>query len=222
MTNDHVWPSPCYSRAAADMRLFSQWMIAVFASPAGVVVLAALDSTIFFTLPFGIDAAVILLSARSGGFAWIVPVLATVGSIGGALISFWMGRKLGEKGLERFGSPRRLRRVQKRVRETGAIALAVLDLIPPPFPFTLFVLAAGALEVNASTFFITLAVCRLARFGGEAILAVVYGPQILGWLQSEIFNEIVGWIIVLALGASVISLVRLIRSVRPVSRQVTA
>jgi membrane protein YqaA with SNARE-associated domain len=201
------------------MRGFSQWIIALFASPAGVVVLAALDSTLFFNLPLGIDAAVVLLSARAGAFAWIVPVLATTGSIGGAAITFWMGRKLGEKGLDRFISPRRLARMRKRVRETGAIALAVLDLIPPPFPFTLFVLAAGALEVNASAFFITLTACRLARFGAETLLAVVYGPQILKLLQSEIVNDLVGWLAVLALVASAISLIRLVRSARPASRR---
>jgi membrane protein DedA with SNARE-associated domain len=201
------------------MRAFSQWIITLFVSPLGVVVLAALDSTLFFTLPFGIDAAVILLAARQGTFAWFVPVLATAGSMGGAALSFWMGRKLGEKGLEHHVSRRRLDRVRKRVRETGAVAVAVLDLIPPPFPFTLFVLAAGALDVNASTFFITLAVCRLARFGGEAFLAVVYGPRILAWLQSDIVNDIVGWIVVLAVIASVISVIRLIRSARPASRR---
>lgn len=204
------------------MRAFSQWVIALFASPLGVVVLAALDSTLFFTLPFGIDAAVILLTARHGTFAWFVPVLATAGSLGGAALSFWMGSTLGEQGLERHVSRRRLDRVRKRVRETGAVALAVLDLIPPPFPFTLFVLAAGALKVNRSMFFTTLALCRLARFGGEAILAVVYGPHILAWLQSDIVNDIVGWIVVTALIASAISLLRLMRSARPASRRTAA
>jgi len=204
------------------MRSFSHWMIALFASPIGVTLLGALDSTPFFTMPFGIDAAVILLAARHHTFAWIVPVLATIGSIAGAALTFWMGRMLGEKGLDRFVPARKLERVQKRVRETGAITLAILDLIPPPFPFTLFVLAAGALEVNSALFFGMLAACRLVRFGGEALLALVYGPQILGWLQSDIFNDVVGWIIVLAVLASVVSLVRLLRTSRPVSRRAAA
>ena len=38
------------------MRAFSQWIIAFFISPTGVVALAALDSTVFFYLPLGIDA----------------------------------------------------------------------------------------------------------------------------------------------------------------------
>src|SRR6185312_16786281 len=98
---------------------------------------------------------------------WIVPLLATAGSIGGAYLTFWMGETLGERGLERYVSRRSLNRVRKRVRESGAGALAILDLIPPPFPFTAFVLAAGTLGVSRTRFFVTLTVCRLLLFGGE-------------------------------------------------------
>jgi hypothetical protein len=38
------------------MRSFSHWIITLFATPLGVLVLAALDSTLFLSLPFGIDA----------------------------------------------------------------------------------------------------------------------------------------------------------------------
>jgi len=61
------------------MRTFSRWIIVLCASPAGVIVLAALDSTVFFSLPFGIDAAVILLAARLRNMWWIVPLIATAG-----------------------------------------------------------------------------------------------------------------------------------------------
>ncbi|OLB60600.1 MAG: hypothetical protein AUI11_13235 [Acidobacteria bacterium 13_2_20CM_2_66_4] len=105
------------------MRAFSKWIIALFASPAGVVVLAALDSTLFFSLPFGIDAAVIILSAQLHRLAWVVPVLATAGSIAGAWLTFWMGRVIGEKGLDRYVAPRRLKKVRKKIFEA---ALAVV------------------------------------------------------------------------------------------------
>src|ERR1700756_5107384 len=129
------------------IQFWSQWLIGVFTSPIGVVVLAALDSTLFFSLPFGIDGAVIILAARLHGLAWVVPLLATAGSIVGAALTFWMGATVGDNGLERYVSPARLARVHAKIKRSGAIALAVLDLIPPPFPFTPFVLAAGALEV---------------------------------------------------------------------------
>src|SRR5882724_1549815 len=156
------------------MRSFSHWILALFASPLGVFVLAALDSTLFFSLPFGIDAAVIILAARLRELWWIVPLIATAGSVAGAALTFWMGVKIGEQGLDRWVPRKRLLRIRASVREKGAVALAVLDLIPPPFPFTPFVLAAGALDVTPRTFFVTLAVCRILRFGLEAALAATY------------------------------------------------
>src|SRR5438046_1945046 len=80
---------------------------------------------------------------------------------------------------------------RRKIRKGGAVALAVLDLIPPPFPFTPFVLAAGALDVKQSMFFTTLTVCRLFRFGIEAALAAMYGKRIIAWMDSDLFHEIV-------------------------------
>ncbi len=200
------------------MGTLSRSLVAMCASPGGVVILAALDSTLFFSLPFGIDAAVILLAARDHDFAWAVPVLATGGSLAGAALTFWMGGRIGENGLDRYVGPRRLQRIRRRVNNTGALTLAALDLIPPPFPFTPFVLAAGALDVNASKFFITLCLCRLLRFGLEAFLAVSYGGGVLAWLDSATLQGFVAAFILLACMASAWSLLRLIQGTRQGSR----
>lgn len=201
------------------MRALSHWVLTIFASPVGVFVLAALDSTLFFSLPFGIDAVVIILAARLEALAWIVPLLAAAGSTAGAALTFWMGAKIGEKGLDRYVPSKRLDRVRRRIRRSGAIALAVLDLIPPPFPFTPFVLAAGALEVRARTFFATLVACRLFRFGLEALLARIYGRSIVGWLDSDLFHTLVAATIVLAIVLTGLSIVKLVRSTRTSGRR---
>jgi membrane protein YqaA with SNARE-associated domain len=201
------------------MREFSRWLVGLFATPIGVVILAAADSTVFLSLPLGIDAAIIVLAARRHELAWIIPLLATGGSLAGAALTYWMGVKIGEKGLDRYAPPRRLERIRRRVKKSGAVLLAALDLMPPPFPFTLFVLAAGALEVKASTFFITLALCRLVRFGAEALLAVIYGRQLLAWFDSETFHDIVAALIVLAVALTILSTLRLLRTTRSPHRR---
>jgi membrane protein YqaA with SNARE-associated domain len=203
------------------MRSFLQSIIAFFVSPAGVVVLAALDSTLFFYVPLGIDAAIVILAARRPQSWWIVPLLATLGSVAGAALTFWMGVKVGEKGVDRYVPQKRLDNIRARIRNSGAIALAVLDMIPPPFPFTAFVIAAGALEVKKSTFFAMLALCRLLRFGIEAALAARYGQHILSWLESDLFQYIVAVLIVLAIGLTIFSAVRLLQSA-PKTRNVRA
>ena len=146
-------------------------------------------------------------------------LLATAGSLAGAALTFWMGMKAGEKSLDRWVPTRRLEAIRKRIRRSGAVTLAALDLIPPPFPFTPFVLAAGALDVKPRTFFVTLTVCRLLRFGAEAALAVAHGDRVLGWLDSNLFHDIVSSVIVIALVLTMMSLVRIVRTTRPAKRR---
>ena len=196
------------------MRWFSHWIIALLSTPIGLVAFAGLDSTPVFFLPLGIDVAVVLLSARPEQPWWTVPLLATAGSVAGAALTFWMGVKAGEKGLDRYVPPKRLDRIRSRIRSRGAVPLAVLDLIPPPFPFTAFVLAAGALEVKRVTFFVTLAVCRLFRFGLEAALAAMYGRRIVAWLKSDLLYDIAGFFIAVAIAVTVMLIVRLSRNGR--------
>ncbi len=167
----------------------------------GAFLLAALDSSMLFFLPFGIDALVIFLAARNEDWFWVYPLLATAGSLAGAAVTFWIGRKGGEAGLQRLVRGKRLERIQSRVRERGAIAMAVPALLPPPFPFTPFILTCGALDVDRWRFFGTLGALRLIRFGAEALLARAYGDGILRVLQSDTFQAVViGFIVVAVVG----------------------
>jgi membrane protein DedA with SNARE-associated domain len=125
-----------------------------------------------------------------------------------------MGVKIGAHGLDRYVPPKRLKRIRRRVARAGAIGLAALDLIPPPFPFTPFILAAGALEVDAATFFSTLAACCIVRFGGEALLAVIYGHQILLWFDSDAFHATVIGCSVLAVALTLVSIANVFKSSR--------
>ena len=70
------------------------------------------------------------------------------------------------------------------MRDSGAITLALPALLPPPFPLTPFILTCGALKVNPWRFFGTFATVRLLRFGGEALLARVYGRGVLRVLTA--------------------------------------
>ena len=205
------------------MRALTHWVLTTFASPIGIVILAALDSTLFFWLPFGIDAAAVVLSMRGVAPWWAVALLASGGSVAGALATFWMGNKVGDAGLERFASTRYLASARKRIeRKTRADLLAALSLVPPPFPFTPIVLVAGALEVKAAAFFTTLAACRFVRFGVEAYLARRYGPQTLDWLESPIVENVVLAFLALGLALTAITLIRILRSPARSSRRAAA
>ena len=160
--------------------------------------IAALDATMLFFLPFGVDAVVVYLSARNEQLFWLYPLLATAGSMMGAATTYWVGKKIGDVGLDRYVSERRLNRLRDRVRDSGAIALAVPALLPPPFPLTPFILTCGALNVNPWRFFGIFSAMRLLRFSAAAGLAVVYGRGILRVLESDAFQMVIGVFVVIA------------------------
>ena len=167
-----------------------------------------------FFLPFGDDGVVIYLAARHHELFWLYPILATTGSAAGAALTFWIGEKAGEHGLERLVSARRLERMRCKVRDNGAIAMAVPALLPPPFPLTPFILTCGALAVDRTRFFLTFSAMRLLRFGVEAMLARRYGRGILRVLQSDSFQLVVLVFIVVALVGTVVSAALLWRGTR--------
>ena len=180
----------------------------------GAYVLGALDASMVFFLPFGIDAVVIYLSARNGMWFWIYPLLATAGSVTGAAITYWIGHKGGELALERLIPAGRLERFRKRVQKGGAAAMAVPALLPPPFPLTPFVLTCGALKANRWIFFPTFTAMRLIRFGSEAVLARIYGRGVLRLLESDAFQRVIIAFVIVAVVGTVLSAVMLWRSTR--------
>jgi membrane protein YqaA with SNARE-associated domain len=180
----------------------------------GAYLLAALDSTMVFFLPFGVDALVIYLCARSGMVFWIYPLLAAAGSVTGAAVTYWVGRKVGQMGLEHFVPSHRFERFRRRVQKQGASAMALAALLPPPFPLTPFVLTCGALEIDRWTFLSTFGLMRLIRFGAEAALARVYGRGVLRLIESQPFQLVVAGFIIVAVAGTLVSAILLWRNVR--------
>lgn len=185
-----------------------------FLTPVGVLLLGALDASVVFFLPLGIDFVVIILSARKPELFWLYALLATLGSILGAGFTFWLGRKVGEAGLKRLVKPSTLKKVEHRVGHSAAATVAALGIIPPPFPFTAFVLVSGACRINPWQFLSALAGVRLVRFLIEAGLAAYYGRGILTWMQSKTFTALVVMLTTLAIVGTIVSAIAMYRSVR--------
>lgn len=173
--------------------------------------LGILDSTLVFFLPLGIDAVVIFLAASNPSRAWLYAALAATGGVVGSAITYWVGRKIGEHGLSRFVSASRLASIRARLRRHGAFTVAALALVPPPFPFTPFVLMAGALHFSRFRLFPLLGLARFARFAVEVALAVHYGDALTEWMASDTFRVAVGAFVIVAMAGTIGSIVWVVR-----------
>jgi membrane protein YqaA with SNARE-associated domain len=207
-------PVPDLARSRCVPSYFS-W----FLSPLGLLVLATLDSTVVFFLPFANDTVVIYLAASDPDRFWLYAILAVTGGLAGGLTTYWAGMRIGEDGIERWVPRRRMEAVRKKAQaKGGAIALGLAALVPPPFPFTPFMLASGALRVNIWSFFAWASVMRLVRFGVEALLARRYGKQLVSWMNSAVFKDVVWGFIILALAGSAWSVYTLVKKTRSQGR----
>src|SRR5919112_3156030 len=105
------------------MRSLFNTLLGYFLTPGGLLLMGALDASVVFFLPLGIDFVVIILSARKPELFWLYALLAAIGSIAGASFTFWLGRKVGEAGLKRLLKPSTLKKVEQRVSHSAAFTV---------------------------------------------------------------------------------------------------
>ena len=144
--------------------------------PLGLFGIVFLDSA-FIPLPGGPDAAMIVVTAQRPDLMPLLVLAGMAGSVLGCLIMYWMARRAGRQALKRF-SPGKQARVKELLDRYDMFAVAGACLMPPPFPFKLFVISSGALRLNPVRFVLGIALGRGVRFLLEGLLVVHYGAQI--------------------------------------------
>jgi len=141
----------------------------------GLFALAILDST-FVPLPSSVDALMLVLSMTHPHWMLLYAFMATAGSAIGCLILYFISRRAGARALNRF-SERKQARVKYWIERYDAISVLVATLLPPPFPFKLFVISAGVFRFSLLRFMLAIIAGRAFRFLLEGYFAVKFGAQ---------------------------------------------
>jgi len=153
------------------------WLQAIVASAGGLglFLIAFLDSSVL-TFPVINDLLLIDLSIRFPARMPYYAAMATLGSVAGCVILYYIARKGGEAMFQKQAGPR-AQAIRSWIKRNGFLSILVTALLPPPTPFKIFVIAAGALEMPVQTFVFGLLAARAIRFFGEGFLAIRYGNQ---------------------------------------------
>jgi membrane protein YqaA with SNARE-associated domain len=161
------------------------WLQAIIAATGGpgLFLIAFLDSSVL-SFPVVNDLLLIDLSVRHPARMPFYAAMATLGSVAGCLLLYYLARKGGEAMFHKHAGPR-ARHIHAWINQNGFVSILLTALLPPPTPFKVFVIAAGALEMPVRTFVLGLIVARGFRFFGEGFLAVKYGHQATQFLFTH-------------------------------------
>ena len=176
-----------------------RWLQGIVASTGGMglFLIAFLDSSVL-TFPVINDLLLIDLSIQYPARMPYYAGMATLGSVGGCLFLYYLARKGGEAMFRKHAGPR-AERIQAWTKRNGLVSILVTALLPPPTPFKVFVISAGALEMPVGTFALGLTLARGFRFFAEGILAVKYGDQGTQFLLTHKF-EVAGIVLAVIVG----------------------
>ena len=144
----------------------------------GLIPLGIADNSVI-PLTGSVDVLTIWLAARHHEPWPYYAVMATLGAVIGGYITYSLARKGGQETIERKISKKRAAQVSKAFARWGFGAVAIPALMPPPFPFVPFLLAAGALQYSRKKFLLALSLGRGVRYFIVAALGFVYGRHIL-------------------------------------------
>ena len=130
-----------------------------------------------------------VLEAGSGFEILLIVAIATLSSVGGALVGYLIGMYAGGWLMENFVSEGNILRLEKLVSKYGALGIFIAAVSPIPYKGLAWV--AGAGRMNLKIFIAAGIFGRGIRFGVPGVLLGVFGENIvesLNWLTFSLIS----------------------------------
>src|SRR5215467_3567094 len=150
----------------------------------GLMFLAMCDSS-FVSLPEVNDVLLMTFAINDPAGMVKYTLVTILGSVIGCALLYSVGRKGGDTFLRRSFADEKLARIQRWYQRHGVLAVIVPSLLPPPTPFKIFVLSAGTFGISWPKFLTAVVIGRGIRYFSEGILAVMYGPAAIQFVQKN-------------------------------------
>ena len=155
---------------------------------------AIVNISIFFPVPPDILIAILILNDPSNFL--IIGTVATIGSVLGGMVGYYLGY-IGEKAiLEKTFSKRKIERMHKLFDKHGALAVFISGVTP--LPYKIFTIGAGVFYINFKKFIIASTLGRGIRFFAVAISVYYYGDSVVSSVDNIVLDPRFLLILVLA------------------------
>ena len=150
----------------------------------GLYLVAFLDSS-FLSLPEITDLLVVWMVTRHPTRVLVYVLAATLGSLTGCLIMYFIGRKGGEALIRKRFAPASVARAMAAFERHGVLVVLIPAILPPPAPFKIFVLLSGLAGISPAKFVTAILIGRGSRYIVLGLLAVEYGDEALAYLEQH-------------------------------------
>jgi len=180
----------------------------------GLFLVAVLDSSPIPTFG-GPDILTAIFCARHAEPWYYYSVMATLGSVLGAWLTYRAAHLAGASYLQSKFGKRRVKRLLQYFERWGTGSLAISAAVPFPFPTSAFFAAAGVLNYSRRKFIAVVALCRGLRYALIGLIAFLYGRQFLRVMRHP--KQYYGWFlaIVFAIAALVATGIMIQRRLQP-------
>jgi membrane protein YqaA with SNARE-associated domain len=149
----------------------------------GLFLISFLDSSVL-SFPVINDLLLIQLAINTPSRMPLYAAAATLGSMLGCILLYYIARKGGEAFFEKNAGVHGAS-VRHWVEQNGFVGMLVAALLPPPTPFKVFVFAAGVFEVPVGSFTSAIFIARVLRYFTVGYLAVRFGHYALPYLAQH-------------------------------------
>ncbi|MCF3974913.1 YqaA family protein [Paracoccus salsus] len=144
-----------------------------------------IESSVF---PIPPDVLMIPMVLADRAKAWVIALVATLGSVLGALLGYWIGAALmdtvGQWVLTAYGKETAYDQLAARFTQYGG--WAVLFAALTPFPFKVITIFSGAVGLPLPAFLLTSILGRAGRFFIVAGLLWRFGPPIRTFIEERL------------------------------------
>ena len=117
----------------------------------GLILLGLVDNSVI-PVTGSMDVLTIWLAARHREPWPYYAFMATLGAVIGGYITYALARKGGKETMERKLSKKKAAQFSKAFARWGFASIVIPALLPPPFPFLPFLVAAGAMQYSKRKF----------------------------------------------------------------------
>ncbi len=146
----------------------------------GLILVSFADASFF---PIPPDVVLIPLAIANPENALLYALYSTIASVFGALLGWFIGKKLGRPVLVYLFSEKRVQKVEEYFNKYGAMALLVAGLTP--VPYKIFTIFAGVTGVRIRVLVLWSIIGRGIRFFLEGTLILTLGAKAKPFIEQN-------------------------------------